>query len=1115
MKQRFSSLDVKVIAHELSNALCNFRLANAYDISSRVFLLKFARPDQKQQVVIESGFRCHVTYFSRTAATAPSPFVARLRKFLRSRRVTAVSQIGTDRVIEIQFSDGQYRLFLEFYAGGNIVLTDREYSVLALLRIVSEQEELKVGLKYPLDNCQNFGGIPPLTTERLKTALEKTVGKKQDLDPSSGKKQRKSTDSLRKALAVGITEYPPILIDHALRVSGFSNSLRPEEVLEDKELIEKLLLALNEAEHVVQDITSTEESKGYIIAKPRVKNVATSSDTNITGHNLEMVEQGEQPDGHDERSQFIYEDFHPFLPRQIKDDSSMKIFTFDSFNKTVDEFFSSVEGQKLESRLRDREENAKNKLEAAIKDHEKRIDRLQEVQQLNVRKAQAIEASLQRVEEAMASVNGLVGQGMDWVEIAKLIEMEKARNNPVAEIIKLPLKLYENTVTLLLGEEEEGEGDFEGDETDSEVFASDEDTTLKERQAGKDVDERLSVDIDLGLSPWANARQYYDQKRTAAMKEQKTLQSSSKALKSTEKKITADLRKGLKQEKRVLRPVRAPLWFEKFYFFISSDGYLALSGRDMMQDEILYKRYLGRGDVYVHADIEGAARVIVKNNPTTPEAPIPPSTLSQAGNLAIAASKAWDSKAVLSAWWVNSDQVSKISPTGEYLTTGGFVIKGEKNFLQPAQLLLGFAVMFQISEESKANHAKHRLDNQPDVDDISIADTAVATPDKQLVVDAKDTGDATDSDDEDFPDARLLSGSEEEEGDQPGPGYDDPLATSNTEQTSPRLRDITTQDDSDAADEDSSSDDTAIDKLGSTSSSQKGSTRHLSAKERRLLRKTRDGLAGVQEASISNHDIKVDIGPTGSQLLSVDSGASGRSTPSGARQKPQVRGKRGKQRKLATKYAHQDEEDRALAMKYLGSAAAKTKEEEEARISKEMELVAQKQRRREQHERAAAKGKEQEEARRMMHEENVEIFNDEEQQLTVSLDSFVGTPLPGDEILEAIPVCAPWTALSRYKYKAKLQPGAVKKGKAVKEIVSMWIREGERRKIDVKSEDVEKMWPREGELIKGWKESELTNTIPVGKVKVMMSGTSGSGAPIKGAPKEGKAKGGKPSKKKR
>jgi predicted ribosome quality control (RQC) complex YloA/Tae2 family protein len=374
----------------------------------------------------------------------------------------------------------------------------------------------------------------------------------------------------------------------------------------------------------------------------------------------------------------------------------------------VDEFFSSIESQKLESRLTERELNAVKKLETARQDHQKRLGALQQIQELHIRKAEAIEANAHRVEEAIAAVNGLIGQGMDWMDIAKLIENEQSRENVVARMIKLPLKLYENTVTLLLGETTfEDLGDDGGYETDELGESDDEEEKKTEGKAP--ADNRLPINIDLALSPWANARQYYDQKKTAAQKEQKTLQASTKALKSTEQKITADLKKGLKQEKDVLRPSRKQFWFEKFWYFISSDGYLVLGGKDAQQNELLYRRYLKKGDIYVHADLHGAASVVIKNAIATPDAPIPPSTLSQAGSLSVCTSTAWDSKAVMAAWWVNADQVSKTAPTGEYLITGGFMINGKKNFLPPAQLLLGFAVAFQISDDSKANHHKHRI----------------------------------------------------------------------------------------------------------------------------------------------------------------------------------------------------------------------------------------------------------------------------------------------------------------------------------------------------------------------------------------------------------------------
>ena len=57
------------------------------------------------------------------------------------------------------------------------------------------------------------------------------------------------------------------------------------------------------------------------------------------------------------------------------------------------------------------------------------------------------------------------------------------------------------------------------------------------------------------------------------------------------------MKKRLKQEKAVLRPVRQQMCFEKFIWFVSSDEYLVRGGRDAPKNEILYKKYLRKGDV--------------------------------------------------------------------------------------------------------------------------------------------------------------------------------------------------------------------------------------------------------------------------------------------------------------------------------------------------------------------------------------------------------------------------------------------------------------------------------------------------------------------------------------
>ncbi|MCJ1396628.1 hypothetical protein MMC18_009519 [Xylographa bjoerkii] len=1158
MKQRFSSLDVKVIAHELSNSLCTLRLSNVYDLSSRIFLLKFAKPNHREQVVIDSGFRCHLTSFSRATAAAPSAFVTRLRKFLRTRRVTSVSQVGTDRIIEFQFSDGQYRLFLEFYAGGNIVLTDQELNILSLLRIVSEgqdQEELRVGLKYSLENRQNYGGVPPLTKERVREGLRKTLDRNEVAATAPAKKvKKKSGDMLRKALATTLTEFPPMLVDHALRVKEFDSNTPVEEVIKDESVLDRLMLVLEEAGNVVTEITAQETSKGYIIAKLTRPRASKSEESPPKDY-----------EANDTKSEgLLYEDFHPFRPLQFEGVPETKIIEFDGFNKTVDEFFSSIEAQKLESRLTEREEQAKKKLESARQDHQKRVGGLQQVQELNVRKAQAIEVNLQRVQEAIAAVNGLIAQGMDWVEIARLIEMEQARHNPVAEMIKIPLKLYENTATLLLAEATfDDDDDFEGDETGSDVSDSENEQSKpsKSSKPAKSEDRRLAVDVDLALSPWSNARQYYDQKKTAAVKEQKTLQSSAMALKNTEKKINADLKKGLKQEKEVLRPVRKLHWFEKFYYFISSDGYLVLGGRDAQQNEILYKRYLKKGDVYVHADLQGAAAIIIKNKSSMLDSPMPPSTLSQAGTFAVSTSSAWDSKAVMSAWWVTADQVSKTAPTGEYLTIGAFQIRGNKNFLPPAQLLLGFGVMFHISEESKARHMKHRLRDDRDRESAVSTSTTLVGESGTTNNEADEESERNQSDDDHKTDGEArpesIDGNEPEDADlksekdsdneaedenndahyanplqsgqaQPDSGGQEPINSSDTMTEAlqvdgdrgEELEENTVADSVDSDDSEPNHESNTANGIADNSPNPIPTTsavRHLSAKERRLLRK------GLPQSSTPSTAPTSDTELTSESVPPTSADHNPLANPGKASVSqllPHVRGKHGQRNKRATKYAHQDDEDRALALRLLGSTAAQQKvtSDADSKAARDAEAAAQKERRREQHLRAQQTGKESEETRRQNLEAGLGDDEDGEGVNLGLLENFVGIPLPGDEILDALVVCAPWDAIgARLRWRVKMQPGTVKKGKAVREILGHWGREvgdREKRKAVAVGEDgyeEETVRRREGELVKALKEGEVVGVVPVGRCRVVVGG---GGERSKAAAGKGK-RGGRGSKKAR
>lgn len=538
-----------------------------------------------------------------------------------------------------------------------------------------------------------------------------------------------------------------------------------------------------------------------------------------------------------------------------------------------------------------------------------------------------------------------------------------------------------------------------------------------------------------------------------------------------------------------------------------------------MQGEMLYRRYLNKGDIFVHADLKGALPIVVKNRPGVSDAPIPPSTLSQAGNLCVATSTAWDSKAVMSAWWVHPNQVSKIAEVGGgILPTGEFQIKGEKNFLAPSQLVLGFAVLFQVSQESVKNH-KRGFEIGGTSTEILAEQREEKAVDEQLPVEQADATPAKeDTDGQQQEREREQEQEQEQEGKESGDEEEEedqrparnPLQQGESEhpaeqQAPPHVSEPESESEGEGQDDEGAEAGTVnehddqtveeeIEEDGERGDEETASTvgqgteeeeRKLSARERRTLR---------QGKPIERP---------------------GQAEPAPPRIAP-TRGKKAKEKRAAAKYAHQDEEERELALRLLGAnkgKAAKAAQAAEAKAQREKEAEVQRQRRRAQHERAA-------EAERKRQAQFAEAGTDDYNEETAAAEAadlswipaLVGTPTPDDEILAAIAVCAPWAALGRYKYKVKLQPGTVKKGKAVKEIIGRWVSETTTGKVKkdhaedagIPRADAERLRAREGELIKGWKDTEVINTMPVGKVRIMTPGSAGGG----GGGDKGKGKGG-------
>ncbi|XP_003471853.2 ribosome quality control complex subunit NEMF isoform X1 [Cavia porcellus] len=1065
MKTRFSTIDLRAVLAGLNASLLGMRVNNVYDVDNKTYLIRLQKPDVKATLLLESGIRIHTTEFEWPKNMMPSSFAMKCRKHLKSRRLVSAKQLGVDRIVDFQFGSDEaaYHLIIELYDRGNIVLTDYEYLILNILRFrTDEADDVKFAVRerYPVDHAR--AAEPLLTLERLT-----------DVIASAPKGE------LLKRVLNPLLPYGPALIEHCLIENGFSGNVKVDEKLESKE-IEKVLVCMQKAEDYVKT-TSNFSGKGYIIQKREIK------------PSLEVDKPAEDI--------LTYEEFHPFLFSQH---SQCPYIEFESFDKAVDEFYSKIEGQKIDLKALQQEKQALKKLDNVRKDHETRLEALQQAQEIDKLKGELIEMNLQIVDRAIQVVRSALANQIDWTEIGVIVKEAQAQGDPVASAIK-ELKLQTNHVTMLLrnpyllSEEED-------DDVDGDVSVEKNETELpkgkKKKQKNKQLqkpqkNKPLLVDVDLSLSAYANAKKYYDHKRYAAKKTQKTVEAAEKAFKSAEKKTKQTLKEV--QTVTSIQKARKVYWFEKFLWFISSENYLIIGGRDQQQNEIIVKRYLTPGDIYVHADLHGATSCVIKN--PTGEV-VPPRTLTEAGTMALCYSAAWDARVITSAWWVYHHQVSKTAPTGEYLTTGSFMIRGKKNFLPPSYLMMGFSFLFKVDESCVWRHRgerKVRVQDEDmetlgsctselvseDMEQLDGGDTSSEEDKEELVEEPVEVELVTHAGQEDvtvqsgvaeMKEGLVQEESSEEEG--------EPEEVTKDKEPAGEMKD---------EEEGVEYPDTAIDlshlqsqrsfqKLASkeessdSSGNKLQSRRHLSAKERREMKK--------KKLPSDSGDLEVIEEKDKEKESSVHSETHQNTSRNVAGVQPMKRGQKSKMKKMKEKYKDQDEEDRELIMKLLGSAGSN--KEEKGKKGKKGKAKDEPVKKQPQKPRAGQRVSDgvkttplslealthevQDFAIDDAHDDKEEQDLDQQGNEENLFDSLTGCPHPEDIVLFAIPICAPYTTMTNYKYKVKLTPGVQKKGKAAKTALNSFMHSKEAT-------------AREKDLFRSVKDTDLSRNIP-GKVKV-------------------------------
>ncbi|MBW3013337.1 DUF814 domain-containing protein [Candidatus Woesearchaeota archaeon] len=221
----------------------------------------------------------------------------------------------------------------------------------------------------------------------------------------------------------------------------------------------------------------------------------------------------------------------------------------------------------------------------------------------------------------------------------------------------------------------------------------------------------VRVKLDLRKTVEQNAAVYYEKAKKAKKKiegAQRALEDARNKLAAVQKEKEKELVKIEKEEKekQKLRE-RKKQWYEKFRWFVSSNGFLCVGGRDATTNDIIVKKYCEKGDLVFHTDIPGSPFFVIKAEGKK----IDDKTKQEVAQATAAFSRAW-------RMGINITEVFCVEPEQLKhelgLPKGSFMVYGKREYFSPTiEIAIGVtsdgAIMAGPPDAIKANCTKFAL----------------------------------------------------------------------------------------------------------------------------------------------------------------------------------------------------------------------------------------------------------------------------------------------------------------------------------------------------------------------------------------------------------------------
>ncbi|MBW6470199.1 MAG: NFACT family protein [Methanosarcinaceae archaeon] len=364
-------------------------------------------------------------------------------------------------------------------------------------------------------------------------------------------------------------------------------------------------------------------------------------------------------------------EFEPLdvIPFELEQYRDLQKQYFDSFNGALDEFFGKLSAESVVEEVQVVKKEKVNIFErrllqqqTAIKDFETNSDKITTI-------AEKVYANYQPIEELLEVLNGAREKGYSWDNIKSILKQAKD-TLPAAKMI-VSINSAEGTIVV----------DLEG----------------------------TNATIDIRKTVPQNAQVYYE-------KAKKLIKKRNGALIAIEQTKLAMKNKEKKASKRQ-KVIRKKHWYDRFRWFVSSDGFLVVGGRSADTNEEIVSKYMEKRDIVFHTQTPGAPMTVIR----TEGKEVPETTLQETAQFVVSYSSVWKSGQFSGdCYWINPEQVSKTPESGEFLNKGSFVIRGERNYYRDVQV--GVAVGLELTGETRViggpvsavrKHAKHVIEIVP------------------------------------------------------------------------------------------------------------------------------------------------------------------------------------------------------------------------------------------------------------------------------------------------------------------------------------------------------------------------------------------------------------------